>query len=237
MTLDEALATPGPLVAAWESWTARADRALIVFSVRSKVTLVATIAMPNAERDQLSEELRRRGVRVGTFSPHDDHFWCVDEQGFTLWSMSAGLELEGKAGDLKLADGRRASAPQIRSVTSFVENEMVARGVRLDLVDGSSLIVARDEDLASTVWTPGTTGTTSRSTLHGRVPSAPRSRSGWANPTSIRCHDHPRAPQIGPSATTALATVRRTTSSNAAEIRGVRALHFAWLGGLTCVTS
>lgn len=149
MTLDEALATPGPLVAAWEGWTTKPERRLMVLSVQPKPKLLMTAAVPKDDRDAMSADLGRRGVRVGMFAPHNDHFWCADDQGFTLWSISGGLELEGKAGNLVLADGRHVTAAQVQSVTSFVENEMIHRGVRLELVGGKSMIVADEEDPAA----------------------------------------------------------------------------------------
>jgi len=147
MTLEQALATPGPLVAAWEGWTSRADRTLLVYSVQSKPSKLAEAAVPEPERDALSRDLRKRGVRIGTWVPLSDRFWCSDEQGFALWSLTR-LEADGRNGDLQLADGRHVSAAQVRTVTSFVEDGMTHRGVRLELADGSSIVVADEEDSA-----------------------------------------------------------------------------------------
>jgi hypothetical protein len=153
MTLDEALASTEPLVAAWEGPSSRHDRRLIVFSVGAKPTQLAVIAVPEAGRDAVLADLQKRGVRVGTWVPQSDRFWCVDDQGFTLWSLSH-LEADGKNGELRVASGRRVSAAQVRSVTSFVEDEMVHRGVRLELTDGSSVVVADEEDSAA-IGDPG----------------------------------------------------------------------------------
>jgi hypothetical protein len=146
-TIDEALTTPGPLVAAWECWTARPTRTLVLYSVRSTPKLLARIEVSEAESYAKSTELARRGVRVGAYAPLSDRFWCVDREGFALWSMTR-LELEGKGGELFFADGRRVRGAEVRAVTPFVENDMLHRGVRLELVDGSSVVIADEEDSA-----------------------------------------------------------------------------------------
>ncbi|HEY1959880.1 MAG TPA: hypothetical protein VGH28_29935 [Polyangiaceae bacterium] len=148
MNLERALAMPGPLVAAWEAWTARPDRRLLVFSLQPKPARLALVAVPETERAAMSSDLRQRGIRVGIWVPHSEYFWCDDDQGFDLWSSSR-LELEGKHGNLQLADGRRVSAASVASVASFVDEDMVHRGVRLELADGSSVLVAEERDPAA----------------------------------------------------------------------------------------
>jgi len=149
MTFDESLST-GPLFATWEGWSPRPDRRLVLFSVQPKPAMLAQTEVPKSERDTMSDQLRRRGVRIGSYAPLNDLFWCVDDQGFVLWSM-ARIEAEGKHGDLHLADGRDVKGAQVKSVTSFVEDDRVHRGVRLALADGSNVVVAEEEDLAETL--------------------------------------------------------------------------------------
>jgi hypothetical protein len=148
MTFEQALSAPGPLVAVWEAWATQSNRTVLVYSVRSRPTRLAETTVPEAARAALSNELHQRGVRQGTYAPLKDHFWCADEQGFALWSM-AGLELEGKAGELHLPDRRRITSAQVRAVVSFVDGDMVRRGVRLELNNGASAVVAHDEDPAA----------------------------------------------------------------------------------------
>jgi hypothetical protein len=148
MTFEEALATPGPLVAAWEGWRRQADRKLLLFSVEPTPTMLASTSVPDSGRDAMSNDLRKRGVRVGAYVPLKDLFWCADDQGFALWSWSR-LLAHGNNGDLELADGRSVTGSQVRSVTSFVENEMIHRGVRLELADGSSVVVVDEQSSAA----------------------------------------------------------------------------------------
>lgn len=147
LAIWEVLATEGSLVVAWEAWTTRGDKTLLVYSVQSRPTQLIETDVPASNQDAMSKDLRQRGVRVGEFVPRSQYFWCADDKGFALWSL-ARLEAEGTHGDLVLAAGRRVTNSQVRAVVSFVSDDMVHRGVRLDLDNGSRVVVAQDEDLA-----------------------------------------------------------------------------------------
>jgi hypothetical protein len=146
--IESALGQPGPLVAAWETWTERDDRGLGIFSVEpGPLRELASTRVPESERAALTDSLRLRGVRIGAHDPRNEHVWCADERGFALWSQQ-GIRAAGSEAELRLAGGPIVRKERIRAVVSFVDEPLVHRGVRLDLIDGAKIVVAEEEDAA-----------------------------------------------------------------------------------------
>jgi hypothetical protein len=145
--IEKALEHAGPLVAAWQTWTDAADRGLYVFSVaggRAKQLAEARVA--ESGRSAATDDLHRRGIRVGAHDPRNEHVWCADDDGLAVWSAS-GLRAESAGGELRVG-GRAVRRGDVRGVVSFVSEDMVRRGVRLELSDGGEVVIAEDEDSA-----------------------------------------------------------------------------------------
>jgi hypothetical protein len=144
--VGQILAEPGPLVVAWETWMTGSDHAATAFAVQGPPRTLGKWRVPMTEQAAVTAQLRRLGVRVGLHDPRNEHVWCADEDGFALWSAKC-LVAEGHSTELRL-DGRTVPADTVASVVSFVDDTKVVRGVRLDLVDGTTTELARDEDSA-----------------------------------------------------------------------------------------
>jgi len=146
-SIEHALSHPGAKVAAWEAGTAEKEGWLRILSVEARPVQLVRVQVPGVDRQQLTDGLRRKGVRIGAYDNGQEFFWCADEHGFALWSASR-LEMEGKEQELQFADGHRIPVSGINSVVSFVDASMVHRGVRLDVADGSDVTVVDEEDSA-----------------------------------------------------------------------------------------
>jgi hypothetical protein len=151
MTLEQALSSPGSLLGAWEARPPNeTGRGFSLYRIiESRLERLANQRVPETARGSLSEDLVRRGIRVAAYS--DDVVWCSDDQGFTLWDSDSRLTAQGEGDQLRLKDGRVILISEVQSVTSFASQDMVHRGVQLDLRDGTGLVVLDDRDEYPTI--------------------------------------------------------------------------------------
>jgi hypothetical protein len=147
MTIEEALAQPGELVAAWD--TAALDEAWLgLYTVGTAgAHLLAWERMETAQRAVVTERLRSR-VRIGATYGSAPFVWVADAEGFAVWALE-GLVCFGSDGKLTLPNGVVA-VKTVQTVGTFVsEDDLGHRGVQVTLRDGTRLLVAEEQDPAA----------------------------------------------------------------------------------------
>jgi len=132
---DEALAAPGPLLAAWDEEDNTRTR-LGLFSVADDhVTELAQTNVPHDQREDLVDRLVARKIRIGAQYGGKVFTWVADDESFAVWS---GSEL--------VASGTRTTK-SVSGVTIFVDpDDQGHRGVRLTLASGRSELVVEEHD-------------------------------------------------------------------------------------------
>jgi len=144
MTIQEALATPGPLVALWDD-SRTADAWLGIYKLGPNLKLLACELMSAEQRPPRTAELRERGVRIGATTGTSPCSWS-DDGSFIIWSEQV-VGIEASRTEIRCADGRRVGAGEVVRVVSFIDADARGhRGVRLDLVDGTHVIIVEERD-------------------------------------------------------------------------------------------
>lgn len=146
MTILEALASPGPLIAAWDEGRTK-EPWLGVYSVAGpgRPRLLAHESVPAGEREPRTATLRARGVRIGSVAGHGPAIWSVADD-FRIWHEGGVVVATHNA--LRVGD-RSLTSDRIAGVATFVEDDRSHRGVRLDLTDGTSIVLTDERDAAA----------------------------------------------------------------------------------------
>jgi hypothetical protein len=133
---EEALATGGPLVAAWDYEDNERQR-LVLFKVGSSGwTKLAETDVPEATQEAMHERLTTRGVRIGATYAGSGFVWLADELGFGVWNEKA------QTGSAKVA------SPVVSKVHVIYEGGAPdRRAVALELRSGGAEVVAEDRSL------------------------------------------------------------------------------------------
>ncbi len=146
--LDAALALPGPLVAAWDR-SCEGDGLLTVVAItRDTATVIAREKVREAERAQLEQRLTDQGIHIGSTFRGCDFVWVVDGGLCAVVKVDGGVVAEALGAHLVVAQ-RRVNIHNIEAVVSFVDSaDLAYRGVKIQLTDGTELIVAEQRDQA-----------------------------------------------------------------------------------------
>ncbi len=160
--LEQALAHPGSLIAAWGGLHGLADSSrridLCIFALENgRLNLLHAETDLSADRRRaVLDAARARGARTAAFDGWCRYVWTLDGDTFCLWAtkpsagdaapeFAEGLLLQGDASTLRFADGSVIRGADVRKVEAFIDRSYARRGVRLDLSDGSRRTVAREE--------------------------------------------------------------------------------------------
>jgi hypothetical protein len=144
MTVDEALRHEGPLVAVWDHVSDDPEWLGIYAAASGRMQLLAHTRVPTAQKDATTADLRRRGVRIGATCGASPFLWSKD-RGFTVWSLSA-VVADGAGPELKLGDGRVVRVADAARVVSFLDEDSLGhRGVKVELKDGSHVVVVEED--------------------------------------------------------------------------------------------
>jgi phosphonate transport system substrate-binding protein len=135
----------GPVLAVWQAWPA-SDWLTIFAMRRAGLQYLGQALVPMEDRGLITQELRERGVRVGRRAFAGEHIWAIDDEGVLVWRHGS-LATAGSDGRLTLEDESEVASHEISSVASFVDEWWIERGVRLDLADGSQIVVAAERRL------------------------------------------------------------------------------------------
>lgn len=148
MTIQEAIEQGQPLIAAWdESRSNDAWLGVYALPLDRAPVLLAHEQMPPDDRARRTVELRGKGVRVGA-TARGPAIWAIDD-GFDLWQGNGQHVVATR--EAVHCGGRVVAAKDVASVTTFVDDSRCHRGVRLDLHDGTTLVLADEHDLAPEV--------------------------------------------------------------------------------------
>lgn len=136
-----------PLVAAWD-YSATADCGLGIYAVGTAgAKLAGYVVIPAHSRSTVTAALRRFGLRVGgTYGGHG-LVWIADERGCSVWSKDA-IQVTGTGVELNLK-GQPVHTADVRAVVSFVDDDLVHRGVSLELLNGHSIVFVDEYDEAA----------------------------------------------------------------------------------------
>lgn len=149
MTFADALATPGPLLAAFEVPIDR-EGDVALYALHERPVFLARATFDAGRRKALASDLRARGVRVGAWARHDDHLWCAEERSFTVWSLGHGLELACRDGEIPYRENRETiHAPWVVAIVPYASDDRIFRGVRVETCEGAGEDVVVDESVAA----------------------------------------------------------------------------------------
>lgn len=133
----------GGLVAALDQ--SRSDDWIGIYRVGSDgATLVAYRSFSSDDRDARRALLREIGLRIGATYQSHEFVWFANRSACCVWSSTdvrmtgTGLELSLRSGTVHTAD--------VTAVVSFVADDYVHRGVRLQLLDGAEPILVDEFD-------------------------------------------------------------------------------------------
>jgi hypothetical protein len=145
MTLEQALAYPGELLAAWDH---AGDETLVIYAIADgRLDRLAVQTMNQDERAAHSEELARRGVRVGATDGPSQFVWTKDGD-FTIWSLT-GVVACGRDGVITAGD-REVARGDVSRVISFLDRDSLGhRGVKVLTRAGGDVVVVEEEDPAA----------------------------------------------------------------------------------------
>jgi hypothetical protein len=147
MTIEQALASAGPLLAFWDEACLDDEWLGIYRDAGGKPELLAYSTVDGSARAATTADLRRRGVRVGGTAGTSPFFWS-DDGSFTVWSLS-GRVAQGAPGEITTG-GRTVRGADVAQVVSFYDDDDYGhRGVLLELKDGSMVVAVEERDPAS----------------------------------------------------------------------------------------
>lgn len=140
MTLEEALAQPGPLLPAWD-YRSRDHKRLCVYRVGAGgAALVVSEDVAIDEREPTNEKLRQAGLRIGGTYSYNAYIWVLDDRGMTVWSHDAVLA-EGTADQIS-ATGGTVRTSDVTRVETFVDDDDIGHlGVRVQRKNGPPVTV------------------------------------------------------------------------------------------------
>lgn len=147
MTLEQALAYPGELLAVWDH--AR-DEALVLYAIADgRLDRLAVQEMNKDERAARTAELAKRGIRAGATDGPSQFVWSKDGN-FTIWSLT-GVVADSEGGVISTG-GQQVARGDVTRVVSFLDrNSLGHRGVKVLTRAGGEVVIVDEEDPAATL--------------------------------------------------------------------------------------
>lgn len=134
MTIESALAQPGARVAAWDM-NSDDHGMLRVYAVGPDgAKLLAEQEVAADAREDVVEDARAKGARIGATHSWVRLVWAFDERGAAIWSND------------RLVTDRVPTEGVARVVTFFDESDWGHRGVKCELVGGDEVTVVEEHD-------------------------------------------------------------------------------------------
>ncbi|MCY1004356.1 tetratricopeptide repeat protein [Nannocystis pusilla] len=141
-SVEAALASPGPKLAAWD--TSRPGEAVFAIFAVSSAGARLLAQGEAADRDATAAASRRRGLRIGACHGGHEFVWVADELGCVVWSRAA-VRLDLTRVLLRFA-GDEVALRDVRAVVSFVADDWVRRGVRIERIGGEPVVALDEHD-------------------------------------------------------------------------------------------
>lgn len=144
LSFDEALAHPGPLLAAWDLTAWKGERTLALFSLTEDRAVALSHRGAAPGREAAAEApLRARGIPVGACDSGCDFVWLEGAEGVTVWGPH-GRVLMARGDALTLAGGRTIPRAELERIRTYAADGSVERGVRARLRSGGEVHLVRD---------------------------------------------------------------------------------------------
>lgn len=140
---EQALGAGGTLVAAWDYGDNASERLVLHAVGENGAKELAETSVPQATRQDLVDRLIARGVRVGAMYGGTPFTWVVDEQGFAVWTETARTA------------GSSERIANVDHVHVWLGENRGHRGVRLELKDGTALLIAEERRASHELITYG----------------------------------------------------------------------------------
>jgi|GEM_PF-5527593 len=143
-TFDQALESPGPLLAAWDLTPWKGRRTLTLFSLdEDRARALAYSDVVTGDEEALAAPLRARGLAIGEYDSRCDFVWLKEAGGVTVWGPH-GCVLRAHGETLTLASGRTLARGVLERVHTRATDDYVMRGVRAVLWSGEVVELVRD---------------------------------------------------------------------------------------------
>ena len=101
--------------------------------------------LPKRNRPATLAAMHRRGVLSAASYAGADFVWLVHEHGFSVWSTKTGV-ISSANTDEVLLDGARVSRSDVKAIHTFVSDDYVVRGLRIERENGAHLPLVSERD-------------------------------------------------------------------------------------------
>ncbi len=101
--------------------------------------------LPRRKRPETLAAMRRRGVVSAASSAGCDFVWFVDDCEFGVWSTKAGVVATANTDEVML-EGARVPRGGVKAIHTFVSDDYVVRGIRIESADGARLPLVFERD-------------------------------------------------------------------------------------------
>ena len=136
---------PEAVVAIWDY----ASRPEAMFSIgvltRAGVARYEPTKLSKQKRWATLAAMRRRGVLSAACYAAGTYMWLVDDRGFGVWSTKGGAVASATTEHV-MVEGARVARREIAAIHTFVSDDYVVRGLRIETTDGTILPLTYEGD-------------------------------------------------------------------------------------------
>ncbi len=150
MTIDQALAHPGELLAVWDL-SGKEEYLFVYAHSNGKLERLAASTMSSAQRQDRTAELARRGIRIGASDMPGPFVWSTD-RNLSVWSLipPVGVVAEGHADRIKASGGAQVRRADVERVVSFLDDDSLGhRGVKVVTRSGVEIVIVEEDAVAA----------------------------------------------------------------------------------------
>ena len=90
--------------------------------------------------------MRRRGVHSAGSYAGADFVWLADDRGFGVWATKAGVVASADADEV-LLEGARVPRGDVKALRTFISDDYVVRGIKVERADGALLPLVSERDV------------------------------------------------------------------------------------------
>jgi hypothetical protein len=136
---------PDDVVAVWD-YASRPEATFAIGVLRDNgVARYEYKTLPKRNRPATLAAMHRRGVLSAASYAGADFVWLIDDRGFGVWSAKEGVVASVTADEV-LLEGTRVPRGDIKAVHTFVSDDYVVRGIRIERANGVHLTLVSETD-------------------------------------------------------------------------------------------
>ncbi len=136
---------PDDVVAVWD-YASRPDTTFAIGVLRANgVSRYEYKTLSKRNRPATLAAMRRRGVLSAASYAGADFVWLIDDRGFGVWSAKAGVVASADADEIRIEDAR-VPRSDLKAVHTFVSDNYLVRGIRIERANGSHLTLVSERD-------------------------------------------------------------------------------------------